>query len=262
MKNKIIEQLNQIVKSCNNKKNIWSYLTSIEYMLSSKMYMDSVIKDVKIVKPFIRKKDEILDFGTGSGIFASLLRDLNKTNNITAIDAQEDKSEPDPNFHDSRKQQKLLWKQLGQKFNIKFSHFDGRKIPFKDNSFDIISAYAVLEHVPVKDLDFVIKELFRVLKKDGYLFVFKCPRTMAATEHIAKFLKLGHHFLLYSDDQIRNIVKKGGFKCVKEWRSDMTFKFPGKILNPIFPLVKFIDSILINTPLNFFAHNINLIFKK
>lgn len=259
---KQVEDIFKIVNAINPKPCVWSYLTSIEYMLNSNPYMSTLLKDAQTVSSYVKKDSNILDFGTGSGIFASLLRDLNKKNNITAIDAQEDKSEPDPNFHDSRKQQKMLWKELSKKYNIKFSHYDGLKIPFKDNSFDVISAYAVLEHVPVKDLDFVVKELYRVLKKDGHLFVFKCPRTFAATEHIAKFLGLGHHFLLYSDDQIRNIVKKGGFKCIKEWRSDMTFKFPGKVLNPIFPLVSLIDSILIKTPLNLFAHNINLIFKK
>jgi SAM-dependent methyltransferase len=43
------------------------------------------------------------------------------------------------------------------------------KINFKDNTFDLITCFSVLHHIP--NVSFVIKELARVLKNDGYLLI-------------------------------------------------------------------------------------------
>lgn len=262
MKNNIVSEINKITNLHNKKKHVWSYLTSIEYMLSSRLYMDSLEADSEETAPFIKGKGKMLDFGTGSGIFAIHIRSLNKKISINAIDAEEDKSEKNPNFADSRKQQKTIWQEFGKKFDIKFSHYDGRNIPFPDETFDAITAYAVLEHVPPKDLDHVVNELKRVLKIGGHLFVFRCPRKFAIAEHLAEFIGAGHHDLLYNDNEINDIVEKSGLRCIKRRRSDMVIEFPGKLTNKFYHVLKSIDSLLIKTPLNIFAHDINLVFVK
>lgn len=43
------------------------------------------------------------------------------------------------------------------------------KIDFKDNSFDLITAFSVLHHIP--NVTYVVSELYRVLKKGGYLLI-------------------------------------------------------------------------------------------
>lgn len=43
------------------------------------------------------------------------------------------------------------------------------KLPFSDNSFDLITCFGTLHHIP--NVSFVISELIRVLKKDGYLLL-------------------------------------------------------------------------------------------
>lgn len=52
-------------------------------------------------------------------------------------------------------------------------HYDGRRIPFPDNSFDVIVSFDVLEHIPNLD-SFLKKEIWRVLKPGG-LFIFQTP---------------------------------------------------------------------------------------
>jgi SAM-dependent methyltransferase len=42
-------------------------------------------------------------------------------------------------------------------------------IDFPDNSFDLITVFSTLHHIP--NVTFVLKELFRVLKPDGYLLL-------------------------------------------------------------------------------------------
>lgn len=43
------------------------------------------------------------------------------------------------------------------------------KLPFSNNSFDLITCFGTLHHIP--NVSFVISELIRVLKKDGYLLL-------------------------------------------------------------------------------------------
>jgi SAM-dependent methyltransferase len=46
---------------------------------------------------------------------------------------------------------------------------DGQKLPFKSNSIDGVFSLFVLEHVPHPE--FIVKEMFRVLKPGGFIFV-------------------------------------------------------------------------------------------
>ncbi len=48
-------------------------------------------------------------------------------------------------------------------------NYDGESLPFKDNLFDVVYSFHVLEHV--KDPDFFLRELHRVLKKDGIVYI-------------------------------------------------------------------------------------------
>jgi SAM-dependent methyltransferase len=46
----------------------------------------------------------------------------------------------------------------------KFLHSDMRKLPFKDNSVDYVECHQSIEHIPMKDVPLVFKEIYRVLK--------------------------------------------------------------------------------------------------
>ena len=71
--NNDVKVIFDMVSHLNNKKDTWSYLTSIEYMLKSKLYMDSIYHDAKTVESYMANKENCksLDFATGSGVFAS-----------------------------------------------------------------------------------------------------------------------------------------------------------------------------------------------
>ena len=58
------------------------------------------------------------------------------------------------------------------KFNTKYVDMvaDIRELPFADNSIAQITAYEVLEHLPMNDLLQAAKEMYRVLKKDGDIY--------------------------------------------------------------------------------------------
>jgi len=261
MKRETKEML-KIINAVNKKKKQWSYLTSIEYMLKSKLYMTSVYSDAKEVARYISKKSIVLDFGTGSGIFAIMLRALNSGAKIYAIDTYYDKSQKDPNFTDASSQQKLIWKKFSEMFKISFFHYNGLIIPFPDSTFDIITAYAVVEHIDPKDLGKIFNELKRVLKKRGLLFIFKLPRKLALTEYLAGFLGLGRHNILYGDLEIKNIFSKNQFDVLKTWKSNIVPEFPGKITNLFYPIFLVVNFILLHSPFRIFAHHNNFILRK
>jgi len=48
-------------------------------------------------------------------------------------------------------------------------YWDGKVLPFGDNSFDVVMMTEVLEHVP--DPEAVLNEVFRVLRKGGIIFL-------------------------------------------------------------------------------------------
>ena len=50
---------------------------------------------------------------------------------------------------------------------------DGAKTPFADRQFDVVTISAVLHHVPVEERQAVYRELGRVLKPGGRIYVFE-----------------------------------------------------------------------------------------
>lgn len=52
-----------------------------------------------------------------------------------------------------------------------FTLYDGNTIPFSDNSFDLITCFMLLHHIPPSKLDNLIKELSRVMKPGGILLL-------------------------------------------------------------------------------------------
>lgn len=86
---------------------------------------------------------------------------------------------------------------------------DAGRLPFADDSFDLISCLDVLEHVR-SDLD-CISECFRVCKPGGYM-VFSVPALdFLWSEHDEAL----HHLRRYSWRSLRAKLEAGGFHVVK-----------------------------------------------
>lgn len=63
--------------------------------------------------------------------------------------------------------------------NVHFQQGAGERLPFGDNSFDLVISLAVLEHVA--DVERVVEEAFRVLKPGGYAY-FEVPNNLCPFE--------------------------------------------------------------------------------
>lgn len=84
--------------------------------------------------------------------------------------------------------------------------YDGKRIPFEDDTFDSIFSSEVFEHV--FNLDEVLKELNRVLKTDGRILV-TCP--FAICEHEAP-----NDFARYSSYGLRDLFERNGFEVMEQ----------------------------------------------
>jgi ubiquinone/menaquinone biosynthesis C-methylase UbiE len=54
---------------------------------------------------------------------------------------------------------------------IKFVEADARKLPFKDEEFDVVVAFSTIEHIPDEGWRKALAEIARVTKKGGYVVV-------------------------------------------------------------------------------------------
>lgn len=116
------------------------------------------IKDKRITIP---NDENYLDIGTGSGKFAI---NFGKTiglskDRIYGVDLENFAEQKDWN-RDVDNQQ-FIFKSIKE----------NQPYPFPDNFFNIITIKMVLHHI--KDIDFVFREITRILKKDGILIILE-----------------------------------------------------------------------------------------
>lgn len=96
----------------------------------------------KILLPYFRRFEKVLDFGCGDLSLSKSLKAFNQSLEITGVDVV--------NFKNSQE-------------NIKFVQYDGNKLPFKDNSFDTVISFYVFHHCD--DVSESFRECARVAKK-------------------------------------------------------------------------------------------------
>jgi SAM-dependent methyltransferase len=108
------------------------------YKFFSKFYLSSAQKMCRQCSYFIKKGAKILDLGCGSAIVASAFKKKFSAN-MSGVDIVDKRVEP-----------------------ISFALYDGKNLPFVDNSFDVVLINYVLHHCqdPVK----VLQEAKRVAK--------------------------------------------------------------------------------------------------
>jgi SAM-dependent methyltransferase len=115
----------------------------------------------KIIKKNNVSLNKYLDIGCGTGIFAISLGKILKLdkNSIFGIDM--------PNFSE-----KGDW---GREKNTNKFVFNELKLnkpyPFEDNTFELITMKMVLHHV--QNIDFTLKEVIRILKKNAILLIIE-----------------------------------------------------------------------------------------
>lgn len=140
----------------------------------------SLLKAIKKFAPLL--KGELLDFGCGAKPYESLFLNVSKYIGTDIENESHDHSNEIIDFY-----------------------YDGTTLPFENESFDSIFSSEVLEHVP--DMEKSLKELNRVLKRDGQILItvpFSFP------EHEMPF-----DFRRLTSGGIQKVLTDHGFEIVK-----------------------------------------------
>lgn len=107
---------------------------------------------------------------------------------------------------------------------ITYKVIKGKKIPFKDNFFDVCICLDVMEHIP--DVNFFLKEVKRVLKKGGSFFlVVPCEGEPFTFTWLFQKIKIGRNLTYknwghihpeFTQKKVVKLLEKYGFKIEKK----------------------------------------------
>ncbi len=142
------------------------------------------------------KAIKILDLGSGSGSFARQLAEIGCVN-ICGVDIDDYRSAEAKSIYKEFKQADLGWD----------------KLPWPDNTFDIINAWCVLPHV--ENPFHCAREVSRVLKPGG-IFIFSLPHLTSkpAIDYFIKNKNFGqykgenNHIILFTYPIIKKTILK------------------------------------------------------
>ncbi len=103
------------------------------------------------------------------------------------------------------------------------------KLPFKENFFTVVTMLAVFEHIEENKLTNVLKDIYRVIKKDGiFIMTTPSPWSDKLLHQMAKFNlisseEIHEHKHHYYKDEIVGRVKNAGFKSIKSGYFELGF---------------------------------------
>lgn len=181
-----------------NKSNIIRFWEANEAKFAGDILAPEI---VRLAKKYIGKK--VLDVGAGSGALINLIP------GAIGIDI-------------APKDSKILKEDISQ-------------LSFKEESFDTIFATEILEHLDVETLNKGLKEIFRVLKNQGY-FIITLPYKEDLKENFTMCPKCGErfhhwgHLHSFDEEKIKNILEKNKFKISKIKILPLSFRAKHSIL--------------------------------
>ncbi len=172
---------------------------------------------------------KVLEVGAGDGSILKFLHDRNFAEELYALEISASGLEK------IRDRQLTRLKEVFQ--------FDGYKIPYEDNSFDLVILSHVLEHVEFERL------LLREIKRVSTYQVIEVPRDFrfGIDNKLSHFLNYGH-INIYTPTSLKFLLKSEGFdikqEICKTYDADL-FKFMGR-----------------NSKVEFFKQYLSYLFKK
>lgn len=142
----------------------------------------------------------ILDFGCGDGISCEFFNKYFPESTISGIDVSSESIK------------------IAQNKKIPSSSFllyDGDKLPFEDNSFDLIFASGVFHHIEKQKHHNIAKEINRVLNKNGKLFIFEHNPINPFTKKVVKDCVFDKNAELLLAKSFKKTFQESNFQDIK-----------------------------------------------
>lgn len=142
-------------------------------------------------KDYIRNK-KVLDVGSWTGPFEALI--YNEAKEITAVDVEE-------------KALKVLKQNLPRVECVKAK---SHNLPFNPETFEVVTFWDVIEHIPIGYELATLQEINRVLKNKGYLFIATVNKNFWSDLLDPAYWLVGHRH--YSKAQLESMLSDAGFE--------------------------------------------------
>ncbi|MGI6103266.1 MAG: class I SAM-dependent methyltransferase [Patescibacteria group bacterium] len=197
------------------------------------------------------EKKRVLDWGAGLGHMSYLLKDE------YAVDA----------YNPVQDEYNDYWHEQFQLKTRSFQSASGAELPHKAESFDAVLSSGVLEHVFEFGLDEVtaLRQLHRVLKQEGLLFIWHLPLVGALAEHNAMRKRTWRHIRRYELDEVLVMLSQSGFDVVAIERGELVFSKLHRLLGGVLgaPRTWALDMALCRLPvLSSLAHHFTIVARK
>jgi len=241
---KIIEILINLYQEA-RKDGQANYMEHLSNLVSLKSYL---IRG-KEIKKYFQNEVKILDWGAGFGQMLLILENLGF--NVVPFDIVI----PEKNLFNRIKAKPILG--------------DKTILPFKNESFDAVLSCGVLEHVP--DPEGSLREINRILKKEGYFFVFNFPYRYSLSELYASLRKTSCHPLKLTKGALSKILEKNNFKNIRvSYENSIPKNLSGRLrflrnLYNKFPnFFLFLDNLITKTPFvrSILSNSLKVVAKK
>lgn len=159
--------------------------------VKNETYLDRFVKIGKF-----KKKDVVLDIGTGTGIIAHSISPLVKK--VIGIDNSQ-----------------YMFRNSKQCDNVYFVEADVLDFLFNDNVFDKITARMVFHHILERTQD-AMDECYRMLKKGGKMILAEgTPPNKEVREDFIKIFKLKEDRITFYEEDLIALMENSGFKNIK-----------------------------------------------
>lgn len=157
------------------------------------------------VKEWLKREDKIakptiLDFGCGLGLAEIHFEEHFPECSLYGIDV----SSKSVNFA----------KKLHLE-NTHFSIYDGQKLPFKAESFDIIFTAGTFHHIPRDKHTALMREIKRVLRINGVFFLFELNRLNPIVRRISNKSRFDKNASLLYPNHIKQTLQDIGFHDIQ-----------------------------------------------
>ncbi|MDI6883296.1 MAG: class I SAM-dependent methyltransferase [Patescibacteria group bacterium] len=188
------------------------------YQIFQKFYQQATKRMCQDCQDFIKEGSKILDLGCGSGIVANEFQNFFKAE-IVGVDVKDFRISPIP-----------------------FKVFDGRNLPFNENSFDIVLISYVLHHT--QNPGELLREAKRVGKK---IIIFEdlpegiLAKTRCYLHQLTYNIFFGKNFQRFNFKNRKGwekFFKKFGLKIIAQKRTFTNFDFLDPVKRIIFVLKK------------------------
>lgn len=220
------------MESTENNKNTDSQVSFDDYVESYKHEVDDSIGFIgQDVDFFIEIKAElllklaeknfddldkinVLDIGSGVGLVDRYIK--GKIKNIYGVDVEEG----------------VVEKAKYNNPEVNYRMYDGAKLPFEDNTFDLCFAINVMHHVPPALWENFSKEMRRVLKPGGIAAVFEHNPLNPLTRLAVARCEFDRDAVLLNHGKIKSLFKTAGLRLFED-KFIVFFPFKAKFFRGI-----------------------------